>query len=275
MTELRRRARATGDDRLFGPDALPVLRRAVAELSWLLTRGYSSDAALKLVGDRHVLTARQRLAALRCACTDEAQKARGARRIGPGALAGADLAIDGLNATITVESALSHGVVLRGRDGALRDLAAVHGAYEQVLETSFAVDAIARLLHPASGGGPARVMWYLDRPVAGSGRLRALLLARAEARALPWTVELVHSPDPLLAAHTGPVATSDAWILDRCGPWIDLLAGLLQPHEGSPRSPAESGPTLAARPDLWLCDLSSEAPGERDPPQGQGSPSSA
>ena len=27
MTELRRRARATGDDRLFGPDALPVLRR--------------------------------------------------------------------------------------------------------------------------------------------------------------------------------------------------------------------------------------------------------
>lgn len=252
MTELRRRARATGDDRLFGPDALPALRAAVADLSWLLTRGYSGDAALKLVGDKHVLSARQRMAALRCACTDAARERRQAHRVGREALAGAALAIDGLNALITVESALSHGVVLRGRDGALRDLAAVHGAYEQVLETSFAVDAIARLLHPQSGDGPARVVWYLDRPVAGSGRLRALLLARAEARALPWQVELVNHPDPLLAEHPGVVATCDAWILDRCARWIDLLAGLLAGTGPS----ADGGPTLAARPDLWLCDLS-------------------
>ena len=268
MTELRRRARATDDDRLFGADALPALRTAVAELSWLLTRGYSGDAALKLVGDRHVLTARQRLAVLRCACTDEARAARRARRVGVAALAGADLAIDGLNATITVESALSHGVVLRGRDGALRDLAAVHGAYEQVLETSFAVDAIARLLHPPARPGPARVTWHLDRPVGGSGRLRALLLERAEARGLPWTVELVHNPDALLAAHTGPVATCDAWILDRCGPWVDLLGELLA---GQGDVPADPGPTLAIRPERWLCDLS---PGD-DLPSGQGSGSSA
>lgn len=274
MTELRRRARATDDDRLFGADALPALRTAVAELSWLLTRGYSGDAALKLVGDRHVLTARQRMAVLRSACTDDARAARRARQVDLAALAGADLAIDGLNATITVESALSHGVVLRGRDGALRDLAAVHGAYEQVLETSFAVDAIARLLHPTGGGaGPARVTWLLDRPVAGSGRLRALLLARAEARGLPWTVELVHSPDPLLAAHAGPVATSDAWILDRCGPWIDLLSALLA---GPRTAPADDGPTLAIRPDLWLCDLSPDAAAgeDADLTLGQGSSSS-
>ncbi|HEY8377425.1 MAG TPA: DUF434 domain-containing protein [Nannocystis sp.] len=254
MTELRRRARATGDDRLFGPEARPALRAAVVDLSYLLTRGYSSDAALKLVGDRHGLTARQRTAVLRCACSDEARARRQGTRVELADLAGADLAIDGLNALITVESALAHGVVLRGRDGALRDLAAVHGAYQQVLETSFAVQAIARLLHHDPARAPARVVWYLDRPVASSGRLRALLLERAAERALPWTVELVPSPDPLLAAHPGIVATTDAWILDRCARWIDLLAALLTPAP----APAD-GPVLAARPDLWLIDLQSEA----------------
>lgn len=253
MTELRRRARATGDDRLFGADARPALRAAVADLSLLLTRGYSSDAALKLVGDRHALTARQRTAVMRCACTDEARARRQAVRVDLAALAGADLAIDGLNALITVESALAHGLVLRGRDGALRDLAAVHGAYEQVLETRFAVDAIAHLLHADPARSPARVVWYLDRPVAGSGRLRAFLLERAHDRALPWSVELVNHPDPLLAQHPGVVATTDAWILDRCARWIDLLAALLEGASASAQ-PAP-GPVLAARPDLWLLDL--------------------
>lgn len=254
---IHRRARSTGDERLFGPDALPALRAAVGDLSWLLTRGYSGDAALKLVGDRHDLSARQRMAVLRSSCSDQARADRQARRVEPEALAGEALAIDGLNALITVESALAHGLVLRGRDGALRDLAAVHGAYQQVLETSFAVEAIARLLHgPASGAdalasaGPSRVVWYLDRPVSGSGRLRALLLAVAERRGLPWEVELVNHPDPILARAPGVVATSDAWVLDRCARWIDLLASLLA--RGS--APGE-GPTLAARPSLWLISL--------------------
>jgi len=253
MTELRRRARADGDERLFGDAALPLLRSAVAELSWLLSRGYSAESALKLVGDRHALTARQRLGALRCSCSDAARDARKARRVEARDLAGVHLAIDGLNALITVESALSQGVVLRGRDGALRDLAAVHGAYEQVLETNFAVDAIMNLLHADPDVAPAQVTWLLDRPVASSGRLRALLLERAAPRALPWQVELVHNPDPLLAAHAGVVATSDAWILDRCARWTDLLAGLLQPHAAAP--PADGAALLASRAHLWLCDL--------------------
>lgn len=264
MTELHRRARSTGDERLFGAAARPALRSAVADLSWLLTHDYSPDAALKLVGDKHVLSARQRMAVLRSACSDDARARRRAARIGLDALAAADLAIDGLNALITVESALSHGVVLRGRDGALRDLAAVHGAYEQVLETSFAVDAIARLLHGDPARSPAQVVWYLDRPVAGSGRLRALLEQRARERELPWRVELVHHPDPLLAQHVGVVATSDAWILDRCARWIDLLGALLRGPTGSARTLPLEGPSLAARPDLWLLDLSGDDAPEAD-----------
>ena len=48
------------DPKLFGPDQLRKLRRAVTELSWLLSRGYNMTSSLKLVGDRHGLRERQR-----------------------------------------------------------------------------------------------------------------------------------------------------------------------------------------------------------------------
>jgi hypothetical protein len=76
------------------------------------------------------------------------------------------------------------------------------------------------------------VRWYLDRPVANSGRLRALLLEIAERRGWPWTVELVTNPDAVLIEQAGVVATSDAWILDHCAAdsrWFDLLGSLLAP----------------------------------------------
>ena len=48
------------DQRLFDEAYREILRIAVAEYSWLLTRHYATDSALKLVGDHHGLTVRQR-----------------------------------------------------------------------------------------------------------------------------------------------------------------------------------------------------------------------
>jgi hypothetical protein len=255
MTDLRRRGRLHADDLLFAADQLGKLRSAATDLAWLLERGYAADAALKLVGDRRQLSARQRTAVRRATAPSSAAADRRRRRLPLAAIRDQDLAIDGFNALITVESALTHGTVIRGHDGAHRDLASVHGSYKQVLETGFAIDAIGGLLAAAS---PRSVTWYLDRPVSSSGRLRALLLERAAARGWAWTVELPQNPDPVLARISAIVATSDAWILDHCSAWVDLLGGLLE--AGS--SPA-AGPTLAMRPDLWLVDLTSA--GEVDP----------
>ena len=58
------------DDRLFGSAVRPRLVEAVADLCWLLSRGYATPSALKLVGDRHVLAARQRVAVARLRCSD-------------------------------------------------------------------------------------------------------------------------------------------------------------------------------------------------------------
>ncbi|MBC8066822.1 MAG: DUF434 domain-containing protein, partial [Deltaproteobacteria bacterium] len=110
------------DADLFAANWIPVLRSAVGELSWLLSRGYSEASALALVGNRHELRKRQRDAVRRCACGDAALAARIAKRVEP-PLPSRALAIDGFNVLITLESALAGAPVFRGRDGLLRDVA--------------------------------------------------------------------------------------------------------------------------------------------------------
>jgi len=215
----RHRGARPGDRESFGEDRLPVLRRATEELSWLLSRGYATPAALRLVGDHHQLTARQRLAVQRCACSDAELEARRARVVEPQQLAGATVWIDGFNVLTTVEAALAGGPLLIARDGALRDLASMHGSYRRVEETRPALAAIAETLDRC---GVARARWLFDAPVSNSGRLAELVREVARARGAAWTVELVGDPDPMLvAAGDAVVASADSGVLSgakRCWP---------------------------------------------------------
>jgi hypothetical protein len=204
-----------------------MLQQAVAEFSWLLTRGYPARATLKLVGDRYALTARQRQAVLRCGCDDQALEHSARIATGPELCAGQPLAIDGYNLLITLESALSGGLVLIGRDGRSRDLASVHGSYRSVTETDLALGLI---LETITAIGPSRVDFYLDQPVSNSGRLKsrfAELLERNRGAGAPeFNIELAPSPDRVLKQYDGIVATSDSIVLQYCRRSMDL-AGLI------------------------------------------------
>ena len=134
--DLRKHRGAHPEDReLFAAEQMPVLRNATSELSWLLTRGYSLKSALKLVGDRYMLTERQRLAMSRAACSDQSKERRAGTLISTDAVVGKDLIVDGFNLLITIEAALSGGLLIICRDGCVRDLSSVHGSYRSVDET--------------------------------------------------------------------------------------------------------------------------------------------
>lgn len=210
------------DHRDFRHDSEPVLQRAVAELSYLLTRDYAANAALKLVGDRYQLTSRQRSAVARGACSDQALAARRARRIELGELAGAHVVLDGFNCLITIEAMFAEAPVFVGRDGALRDLASVHGTYRRVHETTPALDALLRLL---SGCRVASACFYLDRPVGNSGRLRAIIEERGRCAGLNIEVRLSDRVDAELVALGLPVGSSDSFILERAR-WFDAPSGV-------------------------------------------------
>ncbi|NLI79209.1 MAG: DUF434 domain-containing protein [Candidatus Riflebacteria bacterium] len=212
------------DARLFAPDRVPILRRAVTDLAWLLTRGYGADSALRLVGDHFQLTSRQRLAVGRSSCSDAARDGRARRRLALAACRFQPLVIDGYNLLITLESALASGCLLRGRDGAIRDLASVHGSWRRVAETERAIRVVADALRSAEAGP---VTWFLDAPVSNSGRLKTLLQTTGTALDLPWTVELTMNADRAILATGLPVVSSDSWILDEAAAWVNLAAEVL------------------------------------------------
>ena len=223
----RHRGADPEDERSFGASRLPTLRQATSDLCWLLDHGYGIASATELVGDRHHLTRRQRIAIARCACSGEAKERRDGHCVAPPQLRGQELWLDGLNVLTSVETALGGGVILIGRDGCCRDVAGIYSHYHKVAETVPALRAIGQL---ASQWAVTKCHWWLDSPVDNSGRLKGILQEVAAEAGWPWQVELVTNPDRVLSATDQIVSSSDHAILDRCQRWINLARQVIDKH---------------------------------------------
>lgn len=225
------------DQKLFAADQLPKLRSAVSELSWLLTRDYAMKGALKLVGDKFSLSERQRLCVSRAACSDQSKAQRASSCISIDSVNNEAVIIDGFNLLITVEAALSGGLLFLCRDGCVRDLSSVHGSYRSVNETAKAIELIGNSL---ASHQPGSVMWLLDRPISNSGRLAQRIRETAAARNWGWSVDLPFNPDAEMIRSVDIVVSADGPLLDRVSRWANLTATLIEK-------------SLA---DVWLVDLS-------------------
>ena len=113
----------------------------------------------------------------------------------------------------------------------------MHGTFRKVTETAPAIDRVGRVLDELK---VSDCIWYLDRPVSNSGRLKELLLQTASENQRDWQVELVNDPDAVLAASVSIIATADSVILDQCARWFNLARVV----------------TLSFLPDAWIVDLS-------------------
>ncbi len=212
------------DDRLFGPRQLPALRAAAADLSWLLDHGYAPRSAGELVGNRHNLTSRQRMAISRCTCPAQAAERRRQLEVAPGAVQGREVWLDGYNVLTVLESALAGGVVLPGRDGCCRDIAGIHRRYRKVNET---VPVLRLIGETVVEWGVSGCRWWLDKPVSNSGRLKSLIQEQAAANGWKMTAELVFNPDSVLSKSEQIIATSDGAVLDRCRQWVNLARHII------------------------------------------------
>jgi hypothetical protein len=236
--DIRKHRGAHPEDRkLFAEDQLPKLRAAVGELSWLLTRDYAMKGALKLVGDKFALTERQRLAVSRAACSDQSKAHRASTRVATKELKGLHVIIDGFNLLITIEAALSGGVLMLGRDGCVRDLSSVHGSYRSVDETDRAIELIGAMLDELGVGS---VSWILDKPISNSGRLAQRLRNFAAEHEWDWSVELAFNPDAQIVAASALAISSDGPLLDRVERWTNLARHIVEKRVA----------------DAWLIDLS-------------------
>ena len=213
------------DAKLFGLSQIVNLRQAVCDYSMLLSKGYAEKSSLKLVGDKFGLTERQRIAVMRCGCSDEQLSTRKENAVEVTQVEQTEIAIDGYNLLITIESALSGGYIFRGRDGCLRDLASIHGTYRKVSETIPAIELAGSTL---SGLCAGHCLWLFDSPVSNSGRLKTIMYEVVGENRWEWDVKLSQNPDKELIETDRIVVTSDSDVLDKCGRWSNLAEYVIE-----------------------------------------------
>jgi hypothetical protein len=128
-------------------------------------------------------------------------------------------------------------------------MASIHGTYRLVQETPRAIELIGTMLSQAA---PSSVLWFLDRPVSNSGRLKSAISKIAADHGWDWQVELDYNPDRRLMETEAVVATADAWILDNCSAWIDLVGEVIEAEGATPmlvdlsKEPGGKPPTVSA-----------------------------
>jgi hypothetical protein len=217
----KHRGLAPEDKSFFDSGRIEKLRHAVDDLSCLLQRGYAQKAASELVGNRYQLSARERHALIHAAWDRRSRRAP----IKPEKLKGRKLCIDGFNLLITLETALGGGILIRGLDGCLRDIANVHGNYTFRIETEAAVALAAKAIKEL---GVKEAVWYFDRPVSNSGRIAKLVNETAKKLDVPMRAKTADQVDSKLKACPDVVVTADAVILDSGVEWFDLAGWIVE-----------------------------------------------
>ncbi|GEJ45650.1 DUF434 domain-containing protein [Chryseobacterium sp. ON_d1] len=222
----RNRGKNTGDDTLFGSEKqIGKLKLAVEDMLYLLSREYPEKAASELVGNRYRLKTRQ-IQALRGASASATQlQNRQLKHVNSSSLKGETVYIDGFNVLILLESLLSEAYIFEGLDGCIRDLSGVHGTYKRVNQTLRAVELVASFYQKNQ---IQKLVWIFDKPVSNSGRIKQIILEFAEEHQLNWEGDLQYNPDKFLAESSETVISSDAWILDHCKAWFNLIGYLIK-----------------------------------------------
>ena len=227
MTKPSRRGFVPTDERDFGGDGLVILRRAAGDMYFLLNRGYPVESSVRFIGDHHRLSERQRLALARTISPHERLIARKSREVSD--IKGETIYIDGFNVIIGLEIAFSGSMLFRCMDGAVRDLAGLHGSYKLIPQTDLAIKAMLQTLDEL---GVSKAVIYLDKPISNSGRLKQRIYELAEGIGFGLEVETENAVDAILK--TKPlVASGDAIILDECDQWFGLAGRVIADHIGS------------------------------------------
>ncbi|RYM00242.1 DUF434 domain-containing protein [Sporolactobacillus sp. THM7-7] len=223
VAKIVRRGFVPEDAQQFDRKSVRKLQEARKDLAYLLNRGYPMRQSLTFIGNRHQFSTRQRMALMRACCGAAERESRLEREM-TNSLEGETFYIDGFNLIITLEAALSRSTILFCMDGTARDLCGLRGTYQVIDKTDTALRLIKAWLEHAKIN---KAVFMLDAPVSNSGRLKQHILKRTEGGSFTREVQLVDHVDTLLCSKSG-VVTSDSFILDRCGGWVNLARVIIK-----------------------------------------------
>lgn len=221
----KNRGKDPQDDEFFGSEkALAKLSEALHDMYYLLSKDYPPRATLELVSNKYRLRKRQILALQGMACSSSAIENRKYKERPADSIKGQTIYLDGFNVVIILETFLSGGYVFRGLDGCYRDISSVHGSYKRVIQTKEVLVTVGNALKKLN---LQQIIWIFDAPVSNSGRLKTLCYEIASEYGFSWEIILDNAPDKFLIANNRLIVSSDAWILNSCYAWFNLVSYII------------------------------------------------
>ena len=188
---------------------------------YLMSKEYSIKSILPLVSLRYRLKPRQILALQGMSCSEKDIQKRREKELNHTQLLSKTIHIDGFNLVILLESLFSEAYVFQGLDGCYRDISVVRGTYKRVNQTEEVLITLGKTLQELQ---VEKVVWVFDSPVSNSGMMKTFCYEIAQKYNFNWDVCLEFSPDKFLITENKIVISSDAWILDKCSSWFNLVS---------------------------------------------------
>jgi hypothetical protein len=225
------------------PQRLQLIAQAAPDFYLLQNRGYPRTSALEWVGNRYQLTQVERQLLLRGVFSQKTALHRQARRCRGEDWLGRLLVVDGHNVQITVESAILGRILLKGNDGALRDLAGQSARYRLTEASEVAQDWIFGFL---SEFRPREVLFLFDAPMSHSGLLAEQYRKRLRKNGLRGESRAVPVPESEIPADGCVAASSDQAVIDGSSVWLDLAAASID-RSAAPRVLADFTCLLSSR----------------------------
>ncbi|MBM4307998.1 MAG: DUF434 domain-containing protein [Deltaproteobacteria bacterium] len=201
------------------------LQKAAEDFRYLLNRTYPRKLSLELVGNRYQLNADERHLLHRGIFSDKDSEWRKVKKIPFYQIRNNDLAIDGYNVIITIESALLGKPLVLGDDGFIRDISGLSGDFKRSKTTDEVIQLILDALKKTT---PHTILFLFHAPISKSGALAQEVRNRMKQGGLPGDAQAIKVPEKILIGFSGVVATSDTVIIDQSEKAVDLAATILR-----------------------------------------------
>ena len=200
-------------------------KTAIKDYYYLLNRGYSQKALLKLTGDRYSLSAEQRIILYRgIVKTSEANYRK--RKKGY-SVRKKYLYIDCYNVLLTISNYLYGRNLYISNDGFLRDAGQIYGKIRTDKVFYKSVDHLFIYLIEKK---PEKTFLFIDSPVSYSGEFALYLKEKIIKTDIDAEAIVTKSPDyKLKQVKTGVISTSDSVIIDNTEvKTIDIARNILK-----------------------------------------------
>jgi hypothetical protein len=207
---------------------LGVNPEAVADLRYLLARGYGRISSVKFVGDKHNLDKAQRLILYRGVYPPELAATHARKLVAPDAVCGRHLAIDGYNVLITINGATSGAPIFLCDDGLVRDSSEMHSsASKEDLSRPLRLALLSlKSIHPAG------TFFVFDRLISRSGELSKQVAQEMRENGVHGGASTATSADFEVLKRGDVVSSSDSVVIDKAQSVFDLAGHVIKERLG-------------------------------------------